>query len=322
MRVVRIPTTGEGPELAELTPPSRGPDELLVEITACSLNPVDIAISTGRFYGGSPPTPYVPGCEGVGRVIEGSRPAGTRVWVQGQGIGTSCDGTLAELVAVPESAAFNVPDGVSDTVACALGVAGLAGWLPLSWRLPIREGDRVLVLGATSTVGLVAVQAARLLGAERIVAVGRRIDRLQVAASRGADAVIQLDKVEDLEQEFLAAFADDRLTYVVDTLWGPPLVAALGAASQGVRVAQIGQSASLEATIPSNYVRGRSAEIVGFGIFNVSAAVLSREYAKLLEHAEGSRVVVDVESYPLDQIREAWARQAAGAGTKVVVTFP
>jgi NADPH2:quinone reductase len=320
MRIVRIPATGEDPELAELEPPTPRPDELLVRMTASSLNPVDLAISAGRFYRGSPPPPYIPGCEGVGRVLEGPRPAGTRVWVHGQGIGTSRDGTLAEFVAVPASAAVDLPEGVSDSVACALGVAGLAGWMPLSWRLPIREGDRVLVLGATSTVGLVAVQAAKLLGAERVVAVGRRPERLQLAASQGADALIRLGEVDDLQQAFLDAFAG-RLTYVVDTLWGPPLVAALGAASQGVRVAQIGQSASTEATIPSNYVRGRSAEIVGFGIFDVPAAIVASAYGQLLGQAEAGRIVIDVETYPVDEIRAAWARQAAGAGTKLVVTF-
>ena len=43
----------------------------------------------------------------------------------------------------------------------------------VAWRAPVKEDDRVLVLGATGTVGLVAVQAAKLLGAKHVVAVGR-----------------------------------------------------------------------------------------------------------------------------------------------------
>ena len=66
------------------------------------------------------------------------------------------------------------------------GVAGLAGWLPLAWLAPVRAGETVLVLGATGNVGAVAVQAAKILGAGRVVAVGRDADRLARARASSA----------------------------------------------------------------------------------------------------------------------------------------
>ena len=78
-----------------------------------------------------------------------------------------------------------MPEGVDDGVAVALGIAGLAGWLALTWSAKLRAGESVLVLGATGTVGQVAVQGAKLLGASRVVAAGRNPRGLERAAGAG-----------------------------------------------------------------------------------------------------------------------------------------
>ncbi|MBA2359001.1 MAG: zinc-binding alcohol dehydrogenase family protein, partial [Actinobacteria bacterium] len=93
----------------------------------------------------------VPGCEAVGRLD------GKRMYLFGEGRGIGRDGFLAERVEFPAALAVTVPDGVDDAVAATCGIAGIAGWLPLAERAPVRPGDRVLVLGATSTVGSIAL---------------------------------------------------------------------------------------------------------------------------------------------------------------------
>ncbi len=110
-----------------------------------------------------------------------------------------------------------------------LGIAGLAGWLPVAYRAPVEEGDAVLVLGATGTVGVVALQGARLLGAARVMAAGRRPEGLERARRLGADATVSLEE-EDLVAAFREAFGGDGPSYVIDPLWGEPAVAAATAA--------------------------------------------------------------------------------------------
>ena len=112
--------------------------------------------------------------------------------------------------------------GRRSALAAGLGIAGLAGWLPLAWRAPLEGGEHVLVLGATGSVGLVAVQVAKLLGAARVVAAGRSVAGLERAAEVGADATIRLDEAEDLVAAFKDAFGGEGPNYVFDPLWGEP----------------------------------------------------------------------------------------------------
>jgi NADPH2:quinone reductase len=314
MRAALLTELGRPPEPTDVDAPEPGEGEVLVEVLATPLNPIDIAVGAGRFYGGHPELPYVPGNECVGRVSG----TGELVWAYGAGLGVRRDGGLAELVTAPRDALYPVPDGADPALAGAMGIAGLAGWLPVVWRAPVREGETVLVLGATGTVGLVAVQAARLLGAGRVVAAGRSEAGLARAKEAGADETVHLD-ANDLVAAFREACGGEGPNVVVDPLWGEPLAAALEACTTGARIVNVGQSAGPEASITSAAVRGKQLEILGFRIEPAGREVIEREYRRLVEHALAGDVRVDIEKVPLDDVADAWQRQSEGAGVKLVV---
>ena len=257
---------------------------------AAALNPIDRAVAAGQFYGGHPPLPFVPGCECVGREA-----GGRIVWTFGGGLGLARNGAMAER-AEPGSVVAEVPDGVDPALAAALGIAGLAGWMPVAWRAPVRAGDRVLVLGGTGTAGQVAIQAAKLLGAAHVVAGGRAPARLERALELGADEAVELD----------GDFGEP--TYVFDPLCGEPLERAVAAAAPGARIVQLGQSAGPAATLPSAAIRSKQLELYGYSNFAVPADVLSEHYRRLVGHALVGEIHVDVERVGLDQIGEAWGR--------------
>jgi NADPH2:quinone reductase len=307
-----ITELGRPPELAERPDPS---GEEIYEISAVSLNPVDVNVGAGRYFGGHPELPYVPGCEGVGRA-----PDGTRVYLFSDGLGLSRDGLLAERAAAPADLGIPLPDAVSDEIAASCGIAGMAGWMPVAWRAPVRTDDRVLVLGATGTVGLVATQAATLLGAKRVVAVGRNPERLKRAAELGADATVSLGE-DDLVAAFKEAAGGNGPTHIVDTLWGPPAAAAIQAAAPGWRLVQVGQSAGAEAELASAAIRGKMGELYGYTDFAVPRDEFREQYLRLLGHAAAGEVVFDIATYPLERVAEAWERQADGANAKIVVTL-
>jgi len=316
MRAAVVKEIGRLPEHDEARDPVRGEGEALVEVLVVPLNPIDVNVAAGRFYGGSPPTPYVAGSEAVGVVRESDAHApGTLVWAHA---GTKRNGALAELMAVPEDLLVPLLEGTDPALAGALGVAGLAGWLPVVYRAPVREGETVLVLGATGTVGLVALQGARLQGARRVVAAGRRPEALERARRLGADAVVSLEE-DDLAGAFRKACGGDGPNYVVDPVWGAPVAAAARAAARGARIVNIGQSAGAEAPLASADVRGKQLEILGYSNFGTPREVMHREYLRLLEHAAAGEVQVDVARFPFERLGEAWQAQAEGAGAKVVV---
>jgi len=302
---------GMPPELGEVAEPR---DDDVVEVLAAPINPVDLAVASGAYVAGHPPLPYVPGCEAVGRTADGRT-----VWVFGGGFGLARDGGMAERAVIGDAVAVEVPDGADPALAAGLGIAGLAGWLPFAWRAPLRGGETVLVLGATGSVGLVAVQAAKLLGASRVVAAGRDAERLEKAASLGADATVQIGAVDDLVAAFREAAGREGPTYVFDALWGEPLAAAVQAAAPWATVVNLGQSAGPTAELASGAVRGKNLTIQGHFAFGVPADVFVEHYPRLVRHALAGEIELDVERVPLADVADAWRRQAAGEATKLVL---
>ena len=313
MRAAVVGELGQPPSPGEVPEPSAGDGEVVVEVLAAPLNPVDVAVSKGAFYGGHPALPYVPGAEVVGQV----RGSGEVVWAFGAGFGLARNGGMAELAVVPEERLVPVPEGADPALAGALGIAGLAGWLPLAVRTRVRSGETVLVLGATGTVGQVAVQAARLLGAGRIVAAGRSEEGLARARERGADAVVPLG--DTFQDDLREAAGDTELTLIFDPLWGEPLVESLEVAAPRARIVHLGQSAGPAATLASGTVRGKELDLHGHSNFAVPMDVLRREYDRLVRHAEAGEIRIDVERIPLDDVATAWERQQRGEHVKLVL---
>jgi NADPH2:quinone reductase len=310
VRAALIREVGAAPEPGEAAEPGGE----TIEVLAAPINPIDLAVSRGVLAIGHPDLPYVPGCEAVGRTADGKV-----VWVFGGAFGRTSNGAIAERAAIGDAHAIEVPDGADPAVAAGLGIAGLAGWLPFAWRAPLGGGENVLVLGATGSVGLVAVQTAKLLGAARVVAAGRSAMGLERALEVGADATLRLDGDADLVASMKDAFGGEGPSYVFDPLWGEPAAAAVQAAVPWATVVNLGQSAGPTSELLSAAVRFKSLSILGHTNYALSREELAEHYGRLVRHVTAGDIAFDVERVPLDCVSEAWRRQAEGAGAKLVV---
>ncbi|MBI5310199.1 MAG: zinc-binding alcohol dehydrogenase family protein [Actinobacteria bacterium] len=299
-----LPVAGEWPE-----PPEPGRGQAVVAVSVAGVNPVDVNKAAGRFYSGNRPIPSIAGSEGVGTLDDGRR-----VYFDAP---VDPFGSIAERALIDAQATFGVPDGLDDGLACALGIAGLAGWLSLE-RGGLRPGEHVLVLGSGGTVGQIAAQAAKLMGAGRVVVATRSPESLADGTRSAADAVVELGDVETLTERVREAAAG-RLDLVIDPLWGAPAVAALDALDGFGRLVQLGQSAAPVAEFAAADVRGASRSILGYSTFNLSRDVKRAAYERLASHALAGELSVDVERVPLALVSDAFERQMRAPHRKLVI---
>jgi len=319
MRAAVIDQLGGLPSYREILRPKPAPGQVLVRVVAAALNPVDLRIASGGFYGGAPEVPYIPGSEGVGFVVGGApHLRGKRVRFQVTG---GSGGALAEWSAADAATCLTLPSALPSATAAGLGVAGMAAWISLVDKVKLQPGERVLILGATGTVGQLAVQIATLLGAGRVVAAGREPQALAQTLGLGADAIVAIagQSEEELRDEFLAA-AGGQLHVVFDPVWGRPLQAAVAAAAPLARIVNLGQSAGDEATLSSAVVRGRQLTIIGHSNPNTSWKVRAHAFRELADHSAGGRIRLKVEELPLSEIASGWKRQASSPHVKLVLT--
>src|SRR5437762_11196088 len=116
---------GEPPILRDVPEP-KADGASLFEVIAAPLNPVDISIASGKFYAGSPPTPYVAGGEGIGRLRQDGN-GGPRVYFRA----AMPNGAMADRAVVSRGATVSRPDTVPDSVAAASGTPGSAAYRSL-----------------------------------------------------------------------------------------------------------------------------------------------------------------------------------------------
>jgi NADPH2:quinone reductase len=298
-------------------PAAPGEGQLLVEVEFAGLNPVDVALGERRYPVPSPPLPYVPGIEAVGRVVESVTPgiaAGERVYID---LPVIPHGTFAARTLSSGATAVPLAEDTDPAIACALGIAGVAAQASLVHRAGLQPGEHVVVLGATGVVGTVAVQAALLLGAASVVAVGRNRERLDAVRRLGATATAVIG--EDDIAAVIRETATDGAGVVIDMLCGPPAEAALEAMASGGRLVQLGRSAAETMEIRSGTVRGRALKILGHTNMLTPPAVRREGYEWLLRHASSGELSIEVETVPLADVAEAWNRQRDSPGHKLVL---
>jgi NADPH:quinone reductase-like Zn-dependent oxidoreductase len=287
-----------------------------VSVAATPITPLDVLCATGTSYFGAPSVPYVPGVQGVGTLDDG-RP----VWFSTNAGMAPGDGSMASRCVVPATNLVELPHGTELGLIAALGLSAVAAWMALTWRGELSAGEQVLVLGAGGVVGQVAVQAARILGARRVVAVSRSAAARENARRHGADAVVALAESDDVES--LAArirdATDGPVDLVLDPVFGVPAAAALRTLAINGRLVNLGSAAAEHALFDSATLRSRSLRILGYTNNELDMAQRTRALTTISEHANAGRLSVDYETVPAAQVTDAWSRQATGRATRRIV---
>lgn len=303
---------GQPPVYDDYADPAPDEDLTIVQLRAAALTNLDIAVASGRHYFSPGSYPVILGKECVAATSEGRRFFFTVKAIPHP------YGSMAQRIPVQLAYGLPVPEGVPDVLAAALGNAGLAAWLPLSWRGRLRPAETVMVLGATGTSGLIAVAAAKLLGAGRVIAVGRNQAALAETVRLGADAQVALADPDGLPAALRRA-APDGVDLVIDYLNGPAAEAALGVMAEGGRMVQIGSAAGPAITLPAQVMRRGGLDVLGFAYYHAPPAEQATAYAALCRHAMAGALTLHTTTMPLHAVADAWAQQRAGHKTRLVI---
>jgi NADPH:quinone reductase-like Zn-dependent oxidoreductase len=302
MKAAVITERGASPVIQDFPEPVAQPGGILIEMDTAGLGGWDVlgAYRLGVQF------PCVIRGEGVGRA-----PDGRRVYFGERS--TMPYGAWAERTLVPEAEVWDVPDDVDDKTAITMGIAATGALVPLE-QAKIQPGERVLILGATGTLGQVALQLARYLGAGTVVAAARSAPALQRLKERGiADDVVVLDGEDDVAA--LKACAGDGYDVVLDLVCGQPMINALKATRVGARILTIGTGAGRQVNLDIADLLFRTLSCIGTG--QRPPADRRAIWERLLRISREQGIEVDYADYTFDQAPAAWAAQVSGPHAKV-----
>src|SRR5580658_4630944 len=182
MKAVVVNGPGHKPQYTNFSEPVAKEGEELISVRACALSQLTKSRASGSHYSSDGHFPVVAGTDGVGRTTGGQRVYFVLPEVP--------YGARAEKSLVKAQHCIPLPDDLDDITAAAIANPGMSAWAALMERAHLQPGETVLINGATSTAGRIAVQLAKYLGAGRVVGTGRNEAELKELLSLGADAVI------------------------------------------------------------------------------------------------------------------------------------
>ncbi len=260
-------------EVPELT---ASENQLVIEVKAIGVNPVDTYIRAG-IYPVKPDLPYTPGKDAAGIIKEiGSavkkRKVGERVYVCG-----CISGSYAENILCEEEQAYILPDNVNFSAGAALGVPYSTAYFALNYRAHALPGETLLIHGASGAVGLAAIQIAKANGLEVIGTAGTE-HGLQLIKDQGVIAALNhntenyLDGSEELTE---GAGVD----VILEMLANVNLAKDLKLLAKYGRVVVIGNRGSIE--IDPRDTMGKNASILGMSLFGVEAKEFKQMHAAI-----------------------------------------
>ncbi len=311
MKAAVLHKIGETPKYEDYPDPKpKNEHEMVVHVKAAAIKNIEKMIANGSHYDAVDHLPMVMGFDGVAVTEDGRRV-----------LAGSPNGMMAEKAVVPKGFVVPVPDELDDATAASLFNAGISAWFALSWRGKIKQGDSVLIMGATGVAGKMAVQLARYFGATYVAAAGRDAEALQRVSELGADEVISLAQSDEaLSKAFTTLAKNHPLNCVIDFIWGHPAEILLDALTghdleadaHVTRYVQVGEMAGARISLAAATLRSAGIEMYGQGGGSVPKEEMGRLMTdiipKLLQLAVEGKVKVDTEVVQLSDVEKVWSR--------------
>ncbi len=262
--VVITDTTNRSVSIEELSDPDPKEGEIVVDVKACGVNFTDFLSLDGK-YQNNPKPPFTPGKDAAG-VVSAVGPGVTDHSIGDRVIAHVIHGAMAEKTICPSALAFPLPDKVEFDDAAAMGLAYLTGYLALTRRGELKEGDVVLVNGASGGVGLASVSLAKALGAKTVLAGLTTPSKAGPVSAAGADSIIDLsgdDLKDNMRSQIMAATDRHGVDLAFDLVGGEVFDATLRAIANEGRVVVSGFTSGTIPAVRTNYLLLKNISVVG-----------------------------------------------------------
>ncbi len=304
----------------ELAVPSIGPADVLVQVEAVAVNPVDTFVRSGA-YRTPLPFPFVIGRDLVGTVaVCGPGAAGfsvgDRVWSSSLGH-AGRQGAAAEYAAVSVERLYRLPTGVDPVAMVAVAHPASTAFLAVTTHGRLQAGETVLVAGAAGHVGRAATILAAHGGA-RIITTASAAD---VDACRSLGAQVALDYRDPELAQHLHDATPGGVDVHLDTSGHHDLDLALSLLAPRGRIV-IMAGLTRRPALPAGALYTRDAQVLGFAISNARIDELAAAAERIDQLAtQGVLSCGNVEELPLAAAAEAHRRLETGqvAGTRLVI---
>jgi NADPH2:quinone reductase len=259
MHAIVVPRNGDASvlEWTERPDPKPGPSEVAIRVTLTGVNYADIMRRRGGYRGGPPP--FVPGLDCVGTVTAvGSGVSGITV---GERVAAFPeDGGYTEIAIARDVLTYPVPDGVPDEAAASLTML-VTAYNTLVMCARLERGETVLIHSAAGGVGSLAIQCARALGADTIVAVAGGPEKVAFAHSLGADIVV------DHTTDDLAAKLEPiggKVDVVLDAVGGETFNSTIPLLAEFGRYCIYGQASGEPGEVFTNVLHAGNRAVLGY----------------------------------------------------------
>jgi NADPH2:quinone reductase len=239
------------------TPPSE--KEVLISIKACSVNFPDTLIIQG-LYQFKPELPFTPGSDISGIVKEIGKDV-KHLKVGDEVFGFTLSGGYAEEVTVSSSTIFLKPKNMDFPTAASFLLAYGTSHHALKDRAKLKEGETLVVLGASGGVGLAAVELGKIMGA-KVIAAASTDEKLQLCKDHGADETINYT-TEDLKTRIKELTNGKGADVIYDPIGGNYSEQALRSCAWEGRFLVVGFAAGQIPKIPLNLTLLKGCDIVG-----------------------------------------------------------
>lgn len=245
--------------LEEVESPTPGSKEVVVSVKACGINFPDTLIIQG-LYQIKPDLPFTPGSDLAG-IIKKVGEDVKHLSVGDEVFGFVAFGALAEEVVVSANSCFPKPKSMDFPVAASFMMAYGTSFHALKDRGQLKEGETLLVLGASGGVGLAAVELGKLMGAT-VIAAASTDEKLALCQEYGADKTINYKK-EDLKSKIKELTNNRGADVIYDPVGGNYTEAAFRGIAWKGRYLVIGFAAGVIPKIPLNLPLLKGASVVG-----------------------------------------------------------